>query len=301
MVVATLAALGLPGAAAAAPRDDQAISFSPALLFVEVAPGRSTTTSVLVQNQTTAAVAFRTGVLDMQDGRGASLDFVDAGTAERGAGTWLSPATDAFRLQAATERRVELQVTVPAGTRPGGYFGAVAFIAMDPDPRGQIPIDVNQPIPVYVTVDGAARRSVRAAATPTDRVRWRGGRAAWRVRVRNAGELHEVVEGQLRLDGLLSATRSEPLRPAILLPGEERTQLVDVELRDAPDLVAATTRIDGIRDGGAGERAARLLVLPWWLIVLVGATTALIAWRLRRSREWSDHEAGRDHGSDEPE
>lgn len=282
-----LLAVPAPAAAGAAARGaNEAISFSPAIVFVEAAPGRRAESSVLVQNQTSLDIRVRTAVLDMADGRGRSLDFVPPGSSERGAGAWIRPATERFALRAASERRVAFTVTVPAATPPGGYFGAVSFTARDPNPQGQVPIDVSQPIPVYVTVRGGARRQVRASAAPTEWVRWRGGTATWRVTVHNAGELHEVVEGRLHLDGVLSAPRTQALRPAILLPGERRSQLVRVQLRDAPDLVEGEPRLEGVPGTDAPAENDRLLVLPWWMLVLLVSILAVIWWRLGRRRRW---------------
>jgi hypothetical protein len=266
---------------------DENINFTPAFLFESGAPGDTITSEVTVQNQTGADVDFVVDLADMEEGRGnsAAREFVPVGDARRGAGMWIDairPAT--FHLDAATERTIPITIRIPEDAGHGGFYAAIVFTAKDPRPDVSVPINQTAPVPVLVTVEGDFERDLRVEVDPNERVRWRGGTATWTVELHNAGDIHEVFAGRLRVDGPLSSARSKPIRPGILLPGEHRRQRITFELRDAPDLVGAKVRVERDDGPGVSAKAARVLVLPWWLLVLLALAIAVIWWRLRTRR-----------------
>ena len=122
---------------------------------------------------------------------------------------------------------------------------------------------------------GDFQRDVDVTVTPDQRWHWRGGASRWTVRIHNAGDVHENVSGSLQVEGLLADGRRQPLRPGILLPGETRTQHVTVDLRDAPALLTGTARVRLDDHPDATESSERVVVLPWWLLVLLGVLIAV--------------------------
>lgn len=274
-------------------------------MSVEGNPGERITDEILVKNQTLSDVRFTMEVLDLVAGAGSStaFDFVAIGDAPRGAGAWIAPPDPAsFAIAAGAERAVPLELDIPADAGAGGWYAAVLFVAEDPDPGANVPIDVEQPVPVLVTVSGDYERDLRVSLEPEHRWMWRGGRQAWTVELRNEGDVHEVLAERVRVDGILGGAQSQVLPPAILLPGEVRRQRARFEVRDAPDLLGANVRVE--RDVGSARTATArpVIVLPWWLVVLLALGAAIIAWRFRarsRSRDeaWDDAE---DEGSWDP-
>lgn len=256
---------------------------------------------VLLKNQTLSDVRFTVEVLDMVEGVGSSTapEFVAIGDARRGAGAWIDrPRPDTFTIEAGTERPVPLVIDIPDDAGPGGWYAALVFVAEDPDPAANVPIDQQFFVPVLVTVDGDFERDLQLRISPEDRWAWRGGPKAWEVEMRNDGDVHEVLAGRVRIDGLLGGASSRLLRPAILLPGEVRRQRVRFDLRDAPDLIGATVRVERDEGEPRSASAARMVVLPWWLLLLLALGVLMVAWRLRtrsRSRDASpdpEHEDG---------
>lgn len=291
-------------ALAATPAEHEAITLLPAVLFVEGDPGERVTTKVLLQNQTRTDVRLKSELADMQEGIGNStaFDYLPVGEGRRGAGAWIEPRTPArFDLERARERSVAVTIDIPADAGAGGWYAAIVFTAEDPRPSASIPIDQTIPVPILVTVTGKFRRDLRASVEPASRWRWSGGTATWTVDLRNEGDVHEVYGGRLTVDGPLSAPRSRDLRPGILLPGEHRRIRQTFELRDAPDLVAARLRIERDEGSAVEDAAPRVVVLPWWLLVVLALAAAIIAWRLRsRARDDGAWEADGDEGSWDP-
>ena len=227
----------------------------------------------------------------MEEGRGnsAAREFVAVGDARRGAGAWIDairPAT--FHLDAATQRTIPITIRIPEDAGHGGFYAAIVFTAKDPRPDVTVPINQTAPVPILLTVEGAFERDLRVEVDPRDRLRWSGGTATWTVELHNAGDVHEVFAGRVRVDGLLSSARTRAIRPGILLPGERRRQRVTFELRDAPDLVGANLRVARDEGPAVQDDAPRVLVVPWWLLVLVALAIAVTWWRLRARRHFPD-------------
>lgn len=285
------------GDAAAPTRDpDEAITFVPPIVFLEGAPGETVSRELVVQNQTQLDAGFVAEVVDAQEGAGDSdaLDYVAPGEARRGGGTWLEPPTPArFDIAAGAQRSLPVTVEIPRGAGPGGYYAAVVFTVRDPRPGSEVLVDLRQPVPVLVTVRGDYERDLRVSVESRDGWRWRGGTASWTVELHNAGDVHEVFAGRIRADGIVGRAMSAPMRPGILLPGERRSQETKFALRDAPDAWAAHARVVDSDGNSIRASSGRLVVMPWWLLLLVALVLATVAWRLRR-RDRPDEDVGDD-------
>lgn len=121
----------------------------------------------------------------------------------------------------------------------------------------------------------------------------------WDVELRNAGNSHEAFSGVLVLDGVAGRAGRRAIDNGVLLPGESRRFPVSVDLRDAPDVVRATARID--RDGAqrVSDAASRTVVLPWWILLVLVVAAVSIGWRLHARRR-SDRAWGLEAGASGP-
>ena len=252
---------------------------------------------LVIKNSTGIVPTFTAEPLDMVSGEGSgstAFEYVPVGEAPRGAGSWLQPLEPAsFSIPAREQRELDVVIEVPRDAGAGGHFAALMFNAPDPRTDSQIRIAINQPIAFFITVRGEFERDVRVRATPTDRWRWTAGEATWDVRISNEGDVHEPVSGRVRLDGLLGGgVRSVLLEPALLFPGETRIQRVRFDLRSAPDLLTAEARVDLDDAPTETDEAPRVVLLPWWILIVAGLAVAVIALRLRLR--------GRRHGTDDP-
>lgn len=278
--------LAPPRAAAGTPAaPNEAFTFTPPIVFAQGEPGELVRASVRVQNQTRVDARFEATVFDADHGSDGDrvIDFLPVGDARRGAGGWVEPRPARLPIEAGEEATVELRVRIPEDAGAGGHYAGLAFVATPTRPQGMFELDARSEVPVFVTVAGEAQRDLRVRVRPEERWRWRGGRATWHVELHNAGDVHEVIEAAaLRVDGVLGGSRSLSLRPAILLPGERRTQSISAELRDAPDAWSATALLElDDRDDRLRASSRLVWILPWWLLALVVVAVAIIAWRLR--------------------
>ncbi len=236
----------------------------------------------MLKNQTPFDAAFTSERFDVSRyGDGSKrVKYVPAGSTPRSAAPWLTVTPATFDIGSVEERHVRLVLDVPQDAGSGGAYVALVFEASQDSDDVQVDVDASIPVMVLVTVRGDFRRGLEARVAPRDRWRWSGGRSEWEVELENTGDVHEVVAaGSVSVDGLLSRGRRVALEPGILLPGERRRQRVDLEVRAAPDVLAAEATIE--REG-ADDLAAtsdRTVVLPWWLLVVLAAGVGLVAWR----------------------
>lgn len=255
------------------------------MYFLDVDPGERLTVPLVIKNSTRFTPTFTSERLDMQSGEGTgstAFRYLPIGEAPRGAGDWLEPLDPAtFTIPAFEQVELELVVQVPAGAGAGGHFAAIMFSAPDPRPDSQLSFQVRQPVVLFFTVSGDYEHDVRVTVAPTDRWRWKGGRATWRVRVHNEGDVHEPISGRLRLDGIFSGAISVPIDAGILFPGESRTQQVSFDVRSAPDLLRAQARVDLDDAPSVVDDAPGMIVLPTWVLVLIGVALTVIVARVR--------------------
>lgn len=288
----------LPVDAIAATEREQTINYEPTFVYVDGSQGERVERSIQVRNQTLVDAAFTVMPADLAETPGAStaFDFVEIGSAPRGAGDWLDVRPRSFRLRAGTQRRVPVNIDIPEDASAGGHSAAVVFSVEPVSRTGQFDVAYTTGIPVLVTVDGPFTRDLRVSAQPDDRWRFRGGRAGWTVELRNDGDVHEIISGRIHLDSLLSGSSSLPLRPGILLPGERRTEHVRFDVRSAPDIYRTRVRIE--RLGAPAEHAGseRLFVVPIWLLVICAGAGIVVWARLRSRRRSAEHSDEIDDG-----
>ncbi|MBC7552193.1 MAG: hypothetical protein H7269_15155 [Cellulomonas sp.] len=211
-------------------------------------------------------------------------DFVTAGTTPLGAGAWLSIVPSTFVVRAGTETPVHVRVAVPANAEGGDHLAGVRYVVGPTDESGAVSVRFAIDTFYFVQVGAIARRDLDVSVRPLDRLHWRGGSIAWAVTVRNRGNVHETITGQLRVDGYVGSVPTQRLRGGILLPGESRTERVTASVRDAPDVLKATATVlhGGVSDAPvrSTSRAKAIFVAPWWLLALIVAALALVWWRL---------------------
>ncbi|MCW2956473.1 MAG: hypothetical protein JWO69_1342 [Thermoleophilia bacterium] len=247
------------------------------------------TVDITVQNQTRRAHDVRASAGDIAprtNGAGGQPVVADApGTRPRGAGDWLELTPTSWRLAAGKEQRVRVRVRVPDDAPLGGNFATVTFqIDAVGNDAGTVPVTAEVGTTLLFTVAGDYRRSLEASLAADDTWRWGGGRTTWLLELRNEGDLHETVSGSVEVDGMLAAPARVPIAAGIILPGETRTQVVQVELREAPDWLSAEARVELEAGADVAADADRVVVMPWWLLVAGAAVVGVVAWRLRTRR-----------------
>ncbi|MCW2920920.1 MAG: hypothetical protein JWL76_794 [Thermoleophilia bacterium] len=274
------------------------------MYFIEADPGEHVTVPLVIKNSTGVQPTFTSERLDMRSGEGTdsrAFQYLPLGDAPRGAGWWIKPISPrSFTIAPFEQQELDVAIDVPADAGAGGHYAAIMFTAPDPRPDSQVRFDVNQPVAIFITVSGSFEHDVRVTATPSDRWRWKGGRATWDVHLRNEGDVHEPISGRMRVDGLFGGASSARLDAGILFPGEERTQRVEFDLRSAPDLLQGDVRVDLDDAAAVDDAAPRVVVLPIWMLVLLAVALVVVVLRLRMRRRARErrHEVEDDGGAD---
>lgn len=275
-----------PGANANAASGDAAITVDNSVAFLSAAPGARITHEVVVKNSTPFRARFDGEVFDITRtaSDGERVRYAPAASTPRSAAPWLDVNPITFDLAARTQRVVTMTFDVPASAEAGGRYVALVFTArqLDAAPNQELDLQPEVPALVLLTVEGDLQRSLRATLTPLDRWRWTGGSVSWNLELRNDGDVHEVVSGIVRVDGVLASPVTRPVDAGVLLPGESRTQRIDVEVRAAPDLLEASADIRVADAATVDADAPRVVVLPWWLLALLAALASIIVYRMRR-------------------
>ncbi len=268
-----------------APDPDEAITFDRAVYFLEVDPGERVNVPLVIKNSTGVSPTFTSERLDMESGEGTgsrAFSYQPVGEALRGAGAWIQPIEPAtFTIAPFEQETLDVVVNVPKDAGAGGHYAAIMFTAPDPRPGSQVRFEVRQPVAFFFTVSGPFERDVRVTAAPTDRWRWHGGRATWDVHIRNEGDVHEPISGRMRVDGVFGGATSARLDAGILFPGEARTERVSFDLRSAPDLLRGQARVDLDEAPAEVDDAPSVVVLPIWVLVLLGVAVLVVIARIR--------------------
>jgi len=296
----TAAATLHPSAAAAVTfaERDRVLSVSPAVTAVTANAGTTAEIRLTLANRTGLPFGIRTGALDVAPGATAAQDkqLVPAGESKRGAAEWVSFEPAELRLEPDQETVLRVLVRVPAGTAPGGWFAALQTEARPLSGAGNLTVTTSLTSLALITVQGKIEHDLHVALRPARRLRF-GTPLAWDLELRNTGNVHEVFNGKLEVDGLLAPSRSRGVQGAIVLPGAVRRFRLPVELRSVPDVVSARVRwtadqsVEAQPSGSAGANritpARQVVLLPLWFLTVLGAVTTLVLIRVfirRRNR-----------------
>ena len=303
--------LGAPvtSAPAAVVREHRHVDPSPSGLLVvtpdrverDVRPGERLTITAKLYNDGAAPldVSLLTGDLGPAADPRSVATRVPDGTF--GAGSWLTPELRDLRLAPFEAVSFDVLVQVPDTAPVGANFGALTVRAGaaggapgTADSSGGIQTDAI--VQFLITVAGTVRHDLTITQVNVhDTLSLRRRHAAVvDVTVRNDGTVNEYLSGAVAMRSVLGTT---PFRGRIdrvlVLRGASRT--VRIVWRDVPWVGSFTPTVTIARSGSSDleRRGDRIVILPWWLLVVLGALALLpVAVAVRgRSRRARAHRA----------
>lgn len=309
-VLAALALLGAPSAAAAA-EDDAPVSWSvtPAdrsgpdgRVFVEheVDPGETVKDHLSVRNLGAEKVTFRLSAADGFYNANGRFDMLRSDQESVAAGTWIKLPDSVIVAPGATVV-IPFSLTVPADAEPGDHAAGIAasVISGAHDDGTGVGVESRVGFKVMTQVTGPLKPAFSVEEVQTDyRLSWnpfRAGDIATTFTVVNTGNIRLMVEGVLDVAGHRVAFPAKGERRSELLPGEERSYALAVDdvwprfgFRADLTVAPVATSIAGETVTVPPSATAHFVwAMPWpQLLTLVGVALLLIAllWNRVRSR-----------------
>lgn len=294
LLIATVVMLILlfPVARAAAV-DDGTYGIRPAteadFFHLSAAPGASIDASAVVTNHTSEPVTLLTYPVDAtSEANGFAMQ--DASAPRGGVGAWARLERDEVTVPANAEVQVPFQLTVPAGTRPGDYAGALIIQA--PPQQGEtaqlddgtaVRLDVVQRLGVriYLNVAGEAVTALDPGELAWER---HDDALSFSLPITNTGNTNLSPSVELQLDGWPGESRNVTFESSQdLLTGS--THVLEATIEDAPSFFFGTAEATITSEAGEAQVSDQTVYVDWRLLVaasLILGAAAVITWRLTR-------------------
>lgn len=295
-VVVLAAVVCAPSANAADAGDSErsGISLTPASMILPAKPGSTSTAAFEVRNTTQAPVRIETSAMQARgSSTGRSLVEVDTTAskdATRNGSSWLTFPKRTFTLAAGARTTVRIRVSVPEDARPGVH-GVIAMFSVPTTKPGASGAGVQGKAGIgaalLLEVPGAAKAAARLVSSHGPSVIRSGKSGTFRARVENTGDTLLRFDSEVRMDGIVGATRVLDADVQLALPGGQRSFRFRYD--DPPLFGRYTPQLTVVGGEGSDVRVSTDLdavwvLPPWWLVgALVAAIVlAIVGIRARR-------------------
>lgn len=259
--------------------DDGTVGIRPGnesdFFHISLYPGSAIDAEAVVANHSQAPMTLLNYPVDGQTTPQGGFALAAQTDPQKGIGAWVSLKTDHLTIPANSELKVPFRLTVPAGTPPGDYAGAL--IIQSPPVQGKtstvngdtsVRLDVvqRQGVRIYLNVAGTAVKSLTHGDLSWQQ---KGDELALTLPVHNTGNtiLHPTAE--LALTGWpISDTTVTFDTPESLLPGSS----IDLHatVTQTPMAMNADARAHLNSEAGTDQASTHILYAPW-LVIGIGA------------------------------
>lgn len=298
-LISLVALLALIPAGRAAAVENGSYGIRPAteadFLNLSVAPGAAVDAVAIVSNSTSAPVTFRTYPVDASsDANGFAMQ--DEGAPRTGVGAWVQFEGQELTVPAESEAELPLRLSVPAGTQPGDYAGAIIIEA--PPEEGEtteledgtaVRLDVVQRLGlrIYLDVAGEAVLGLEPGELEVERGE---GALTITLPITNTGNTNLDPRVDVVIDGWPGDPRQFTMEGTEdLLTGSTHT--LEKQVEDMPPLFIGSAAATVVSEAGEEQVSESIVYVEWPLLVgalIVLIVLALIAWRViafvRRAR-----------------
>lgn len=275
----------------AAAVDDGNIGIRPSsesdFFHLTLAAGADIESTAVVSNYTSDSITLLTYPVDAASTEG-GFAMADQIAPREGVSAWIRLGVDNITVPPGTEMELPFTLSVPAGTAPGDYAGAL--IIQTPPEEGDptqladgttVRLDVVQRLGlrIYVNVPGTASRGLQTGDLAWERI---GDDLVFSLEVTNTGNTNLKPSALLNLEGFpLSGTELAFAGSDELLTGSTHT--LHATLQDAPLLLWGAATATVTSEAGVSEAQSQVLYIPWQLMaagLLVAAAVSLVVWRI---------------------
>lgn len=266
------------------------LSATPSILDLGVRPAVPTTTSVRITNTSGRPVTLRASAEPFEPPQSVKADDSD----RYDASGWFSFDAPEFTLRPGEAKDVSIAVLPPGGATPGGHYATLVFepVPVEPALAGQSSVNIAGRIGVLalLTVAGQAQQDLVVEDQLNARGLYFAEAPSFGFSVRNNGNVHTLVSGQLTLHRYRGDDITFDISPELVLPLSQRR--IDIQLDDAvsPGLYSASATLTyGAPIEQLTTESSPFLTAPPWLLLsglaLLAIAIAVCVHWLRRKRE----------------
>ena len=256
-----------------------------------VYPGAATDATAIVSNHTNTAVTLLDYAVDAHNSAQGTFGMAAQEAPRSGVGAWVHIDIHThITVPAGSELKVPFRLTVPVGTPPGDYAGAI--IIQSPPAIGKtstlggstaVRLDVvqRQGVRIYLTVAGTAIKRLDHGAMSWTRS---GDSMTFTMAVHNSGNITLHPTASLSLRGWFGLdTRIGFPAPEAVLPGG--TYIFTTRWQHVPLVTLGTVSATVASEAGTWQNRVDLRYVPWGLIVGIFVALAALGygiWRVAR-------------------
>jgi hypothetical protein len=265
-----------------------------AFFHLSAYPGETVRNTAIVSNHTGRSVTLLDYPVDAHDSATGTFAMASRTDRRSTVGAWVHLATDTVTVPAGADRPLAFHLTVPAGTAPGDYAGALIIqappvigkTAVHNGTAVRLNIVQRQGLRIYLHVDGTATRALSVGSLSWTKD---GDGTDFTIPIHNTGNTTLHPKGALAIVSSVGVnTRIRFVGVESILPGDELTLHAHLARAAVIQVGTATATIDS--EAGSRTTAAGYTDLPWTpigvtLASLLAAALAATGWiRSRRPR-----------------
>ena len=290
MAFALMAGLvvGLYPTTASAQSTANTLKITPVRTDVTINPGESKTVQTTVSNLTDDAITVRPSINDFvaggENGEPA-LILDDTEYASRSLKRFVTPLDD-ITIAPHSAKTINVLITVPRDTRPGGYFGAVRFAPTAPDGGGQVNLSVRVASLILLTVAGKTEESMQLSdfliqQAGQSGTNFRDGKDVQvTFRFQNDGDIQLGPIGYLVVkkgnDVAYETSFNNATPREVVLPDSARRWTLPIEKVDSFWHYTVTATFTYGSDNQTIEVTKDFWVIPWFVIIIAIASLVLV-------------------------
>jgi len=274
VVFAGILACCLIGISAAAVFAEGAtLQLSPVRQSLMVSPGKTGQVLITVSNPTSRSITLQPSIEDFTtfDADGTPALVAPSSAGSRSFKQFVQPLGQ-VAIPPEGDKEVKLQISVPEGATPGGYYGALRF---SPVGASDTTVNASAASLILLSVPGNVKElltldsfTVTSAAPKLGNYWFSAGKANATFSFNNQGDVHEAPVGQLyvkRGSEVVSKVDFNQTQPrSSILPGSHRSWQLDLEI---PDEFGKYT-VGGVFTYG-GKNQTIEISQTYWVIPLV--------------------------------
>lgn len=260
-------------------------------LFLD--PGETITQEITVTNRTGSALNFKVEIEDFKGSHDLDQNIVLMGE-EKGPYSlrdWLKPEITEFTLKHGQRIQIPVQISIPAGTEPGGHYGVV-FASVQPPAagteaekekaKGQVAIVSRVGTLFFVRIAGEVEENGYLKEFKTPKNYFEKGPIPFGLLFENNGSVHLAPYGAIEIKNLLGSTVGEmEVDPWFVMPDSSRKREVSWEKGFLFGKYTAVVSLNRGYQDIIDQKSIDFWVIPWKVVLagMVGLFLIILLFR----------------------